>query len=181
MSLNGKTILVGVSAGIAAYKAADLVSKLRQGGAQVIVVMTPAACRFVTPLTFETLSGRPVLTNLFDERPSPTPDHVALADQADAAVVAPATADVLAKMAVGIADDALTTALVTFDGPVVVCPAMNTKMWQHPTVGQNLDTLRARGVRVVEPGSGWLACGTEGVGRLADIEQILAAIDALFQ
>ena len=180
MSVSGKTILVGVSAGIAAYKAADLVSKLRQQGAQVIVVMTPAAAKFVTPLTFETLSGRAVVTSLFDDRPAPTPDHIAVADEADAAVVAPATADVLAKMAVGIADDALTTTLVAFDGPVIVCPAMNAKMWAHPTVGQNIQTLKERGVQIVGPASGWLACGYEGTGRLASVDDILAAASELF-
>lgn len=176
MGIKGKTVLVGVSGGIAAYKAADLVSKLRQLGAEVVVVMTPAACRFVTPLTFQAVSGRRVITSLFDDRPAPVPDHIALADEVDLAVIAPATADLLAKMAVGIADDALTTTLVSIHVPVIVCPAMNEKMWDHATVQENIRKLRERGVVIVGPGKGWLACGREGVGRLAEVDEILEAV-----
>ena len=176
MNVKDKTIIVGVTGGIAAYKTAGLVSKFRQRGADVIVVMTDSACRFVTPLTFETLSGRKAVTSLFDDRPSPEPGHIAIADAAELAVVAPATANILAKMATGIADDALSTTLVALDAPIIVCPAMNARMWRHPTIEQNIKTLRERGVTIVGPGEGWLACGEKGIGRMADVDEILEAI-----
>lgn len=176
MSVKGKTILAGVTGGIAAYKVAGLVSQLRQEGAEVIVVMTDAACRFVTPLTFETLSGRAVVTDLFDNRPSAAPEHIAIADAVDLAVVAPATADIIGKMAGGIADDALSTALLSIDVPLVVCPAMNDRMWRHPAVRRNIDIIRERGASIVGPEEGWLACGRRGVGRMADAGDILDAV-----
>lgn len=175
-NIKGKCILVGVTGGIAACKAAALVSKLRQLEAEVRVVMTLSACRFVTPLTFETLSARPVITSLFDDRPSPSPEHIAIADAVDLAVVAPATANILAKMAGGIADDALSTTLLSIDVPVIVCPAMNDRMWRHPAVRANAATLAGRGVTFVGPDKGWLACGREGEGRMSDIDTIIEAI-----
>lgn len=176
MTVTGKTVLVGVAGGIAAYKAAWLVSRLRQLGACVQVVMTDAACRFVTPLTFETLSGRRVVTSLFENRPTPDPQHIAIAQAAQVAVVAPATANIIAKLAHGIADDALSTTLISTRAPIIVCPGMNDTMWANPAVQQNVQTLRDRGATIVGPGKGWLACGTEGIGRMAEPDEILEAV-----
>ena len=173
-SLKGRTVLLGVSGSIAAYKACLLVRALVTRGAAVHVLMTRNACAFVTPMTFQTLSRNPVTTSLFDQVDEWEPGHVALADKADVLVVAPATANVIAKMACGLADDALTSVALAFRGPVVVAPAMNAGMYAHPATVANLKTLRHRGVHVVEPGTGDLACGT-GPGRLADIELIIAA------
>ena len=177
-TLQGREILVGVTGGIAAYKAADLVSLLAQEGAAVSVVMTEHATRFVGPLTFQALSRRPVYTDLFAEGAYEA-DHIALADRAEAAVVAPATANVIGKLAAGIADDLLSTVLVALRVPVILAPAMNEAMWNHPAVQANVETLRRRGVRFVGPEEGRLACGTEGPGRMAEPETILAEIVAV--
>ena len=177
-TLQGREILVGVTGGIAAYKAADLVSLLAQEGAAVSVVMTEHAQRFVGPLTFQALSRRPVYTDLFAEGAYEA-DHIALADRAEAAVVAPATANVIGKLAAGIADDLLSTVLVALRVPVILAPAMNEAMWNHPAVQANVETLRRRGVRFVGPEEGRLACGTEGLGRMAEPETILAEIVAV--
>jgi len=174
-ALQGREILVGVTGGIAAYKAALLVSRLVQEGAAVSVVMTEHAQRFVGPLTFQALSRRPVYTDLFAEGAYDT-DHIALADRAEAAVVAPATANVIGKLAAGIADDLLSTVLVALRVPVILAPAMNEAMWNHPAVQANVETLRRRRVRFVGPEEGRLACGTEGLGRMAEPETILAEI-----
>jgi len=174
-TLQGREILVGVTGGVAAYKTADLVSRLAQEGAAVSVVMTEHAQRFVGPLTFQALSRRPVYTDLFAEGAYDT-DHIALADRAEAAVVAPATANVIGKLAAGIADDLLSTVLLALRVPVILAPAMNSAMWNHPAVQANVETLRRRGVRFVGPEEGRLACGTEGLGRMAEPETILQAV-----
>jgi len=177
-ALQGREILVGVTGGIAAYKAAHLVSRLVQEGAAVSVVMTEHATRFVGPLTFQALSRRPVYTDLFAGGAFEA-DHIALADRAEAAVVAPATANVIGKLAAGIADDLLSTVLVALRVPAILAPAMNEAMWNHPAVQANVETLRRRGVRFVGPEEGRLACGTEGLGRMAEPESILAEIVAV--
>ncbi len=164
----GKRILLGVCGGIAAYKAAELVRELCRRGARVQVVMTAAAQEFVRPLTFQTLSGQPVATELFDLTQESQIGHIHLADSADLVVVAPATANMLAKQACGLADDLLSTILLATRAPVVVAPAMNVNMYNNATVQENLARLQARGVRVVEPAEGSLACGYEGKGRLPE-------------
>ena len=171
-------VVVGVTGGIAAYKAAELVSRLRQRGADVTVVMTRAATRFVRPLTFAALTGKRVITDLFDPPDRYQADHVALAQEADLAIVAPATANFIGKAAAGIADDALTTTILSLQCPIVVAPAMNHRMWANPVVQQNLRRLRERGFHIVEPQEGWLACGEVGVGRLAEVSAILEAAAA---
>ena len=176
--LAAKRIVLGVSGGIAAYKACDLVSRLKKRGAQVRVVLTKHACEFVPPLTFETLSGNPAYTDAFDRKFEI--EHVALAKWADAMVVAPATANALAKMAAGIADDLLTTTLLAVTAPVVAAPAMNAAMWRHPATRVNAALLRSRGVRFVGPASGHLACGDDDVGRMSEPEAIVEALEALF-
>jgi phosphopantothenoylcysteine decarboxylase/phosphopantothenate--cysteine ligase len=174
-TLRGREILVGVTGGIAAYKTADLVSLLVQQEAGVSVVMTEHATRFVAPLTFQTLSRRPVYTDLFAEGAYEA-DHIALADRAEAAVVAPATANAIGKLAAGIADDLLSTVLLAIRCPLLLAPAMNEAMWNHPAVQVNVETLRKRGVHLVGPETGRLACGTEGPGRMAEPESILDAV-----
>jgi len=174
-----REIVVGVTGGIAAYKAAELVSRLRQRGAAVTVVMTRAATRFVQPLTFAVLSGRRVLTDLFEQPEHYEADHVALAQKAALAIVAPATANLLGKLAAGLADDALTTTLISLRCPIVLAPAMNHRMWTNPVVERNVAALRALGYRIVEPQEGWLACGERGIGRLADLDAILQAAEDL--
>lgn len=176
-SLAGKHILLGVSGGIAAYKSAYLARLLRERGADVQVLMTRAATRFVGPETFSALTGHAVPTELFDA--PETVGHVRLAHRADAAIVAPATANVLAKLAVGMADDLLTATLLEFRGPLLVAPAMHTGMHDAPSTQANLETLRARGVRVVGPASGPLAAGDEGLGRMAEPDEIATALEDL--
>jgi phosphopantothenoylcysteine decarboxylase / phosphopantothenate---cysteine ligase len=172
-------IALGVSGGIAAYKAAEIVRLLQDRGIAVQVVMTRAAQEFVRPLTFAALSGQKVITGMFEGGSEPNVEsaieHIAVAQSIDALLVAPATADVLAKFAHGIADDFLTTLFLATKAPVVVAPAMNVNMWENAATQQNLDTLRARGIRMVEPGEGYLACGMIGAGRLAEPEAIVAA------
>ena len=173
-----KTVIaLGVTGGIAAYKAADLCSRLARKY-DVRVLMTENATRFVTPLTFKTLSRNPVVTSLWEE-PEWRPEHVALADEADLFAVVPATANFLAKYAHGIADDALTTFAATYSGPVLLAPAMNPKMWARPACVDNAALLKSRGVSFCGPVSGHVACGADGVGRMAEPEQILAAIETL--
>jgi phosphopantothenoylcysteine decarboxylase/phosphopantothenate--cysteine ligase len=174
--LKGREVLVGVTGGIAAYKTAALVSALVQAGAGVSVVMTENATRFVAPLVFQTLTGRPAHTDLFASAEVYRAEHIALADRAEAAVVAPATANCLAKLAHGLADDLLSTVLLAVDAPVILAPAMNARMWAHPAVRANVETLRSRGVRLVGPAEGRLACGTTGPGRMAEPEEILAVL-----
>jgi phosphopantothenoylcysteine decarboxylase/phosphopantothenate--cysteine ligase len=174
-------IALGVSGGIAAYKAAEIVRLLQDRGIRVQVVMTRAAQQFVRPLTFAALSGEKVITDLFGSDESQANvdsaiEHIAIAQAIDALVVVPATADVLAKFAQGIANDFLSTLYLATTAPVVVAPAMNVNMWNHVATQSNLETLRKRGVRIVEPGSGYLACGMTGAGRLAENEAIVATI-----
>jgi len=166
-------IALGVTGGIAAYKAADLCSRLRKAGFQVQVLMTENALRFVGEITFRTLSRRRVITGLWDDENEWRPEHVALADEAKLLIVAPATANFLAKYSCGIADDALTTFAVTFHGPVLVAPAMNPAMWSHPACVENQARLRARGVHFIGPDAGAVACGADGVGRLCDVQKIV--------
>jgi phosphopantothenoylcysteine decarboxylase / phosphopantothenate---cysteine ligase len=176
MRLEGRTVVFGLSGGIACYKACEAVRLLVGAGARVCVVMTAGAQRFVTPLTLQTLSGHPVATDTFDLTQESEIGHIRLADQADVVAIAPATANVLAKLAHGIADDLLTTVLLATRAPVVLAPAMNVHMWEHPAVQENLARLVARGARVVGPAVGALACGYEGPGRLAEPADILEAV-----
>jgi phosphopantothenoylcysteine decarboxylase/phosphopantothenate--cysteine ligase len=170
-------VLLLVTGGIAAYKACYLTRLLRQAGLAVKVGMTEAAQKFVTPMTFQVLSENPVATDLWGEGQSHALDHIEYARWADVAVIAPATANTLAKLARGIADDIVSTLLLAHPGPVIAAPAMNDNMWHHPATQENLGTLRARGVHLVDPGEGWLACGVESKGRLAEPEDILAEVE----
>ncbi len=172
----GREVLVGVCGGIAAYKVCTVVSRLVQRGAGVTVVMTRAAREFVGPLTFKALTGRPVLDNLWHAPDAQDTQHIRLTERADLVLVAPATANIIGKMACGLADDVLSTLLLAADSPVMIAPAMNERMWNHPAVQANMTTLRQRGVLVVEPESGWLACRTVGAGRLADPERIVEEV-----
>lgn len=175
-------IALGVSGGIAAYKSAEIVRLLQDRGIRVQVIMTRAAQEFVRPLTFAALSGEKVITSMFSSGDEQQPnidsaiEHIAVAQSIDALVVAPATADLLAHFAQGIASDFLTTLYLATTAPVVVAPAMNVNMWNHPATQSNLHILRQRGVTIVEPGAGYLACGMTGPGRLADNEAIVAAV-----
>ena len=174
-------VALGVAGGIAAYKAAEIVRLLQERGIRVQVVMTEAAQEFIKPLTFAALSGEKVITGMFAGSGTEEPnidsaiEHIAVAQSIDALLVAPATADVLAKFAQGIANDFLSTLYLATTAPVVLAPAMNVNMWNHPAMRSNLDILRKRGVRIVEPGEGYLACGMTGPGRLAENEAIVAA------
>jgi len=172
----GKTVVLGVTGSIAAYRAADVCSALRKGGVDIRVVMTEWARRFVGELTFSTLTGRPVITDANIGDYADRPEHLALGDVADAYLVAPATANAIAKMAHGIADDIVGTTYLSVTCPVLVAPAMNVRMWEHVTVRENLRTLTGRGVRVIDPDEGFLACGDYGKGRLASPETILKAL-----
>jgi phosphopantothenoylcysteine decarboxylase/phosphopantothenate--cysteine ligase len=175
--VRGKRVAVLVAGGIAAYKVADMVSQLVQAGCLVRVAMTPAAQRFVGPTTFHGVSGQPVLTELWSGTGEPEP-HVELGDWAQVVLLAPATADVLAKIAHGLADDAVTATVLAARAPLVVAPAMNDAMWANPAVAQNVDTIRRRGVLVLEPESGHLASGHVGAGRLAGAAAVFAGLDA---
>jgi phosphopantothenoylcysteine decarboxylase/phosphopantothenate--cysteine ligase len=174
-----KTILLGVSGSIAAYKAADLTSKLVKAGHEVFVIMTAHATEFVAPLTFQTLSRNAVTTGIFDEKESWHPGHIALADRADLFLIAPATANVLAKLANGIADDALSSIALASQAPLLIAPAMNGKMWLHPATQQNVSTLTSRGAEFIGPEEGALACGYEGIGRLWNVDGIMDAAQRL--
>lgn len=177
--LAGREIIVGVTGGIAAYKTAALTSQLVQAGAHVTAVMTEDARQFVGSATFAALTGRPVAERVFDESHYPLGAHIELARKAKLLVIAPATANFLAKAASGLADDLLSTLYLAFTGPVLLAPAMNTEMWEKPAVQRNVEQLRADGVRLVDPEEGWLSCRTLGAGRMAAPEKIFAAIDAL--
>ncbi|GED58343.1 bifunctional phosphopantothenoylcysteine decarboxylase/phosphopantothenate--cysteine ligase CoaBC [Brevibacillus formosus] len=179
-SLAGKRIVLGVSGGIAAYKAAALTSKLTQAGALVHVILTESALQFIQPLTFQALSHLPVYTDTFTESDPHVISHIELADRADLVLIAPATANVIGKMANGIADDMLTTTVLATKAPVMVAPAMNVNMYNHPAVIANMDKLTAYGYRFVEPGVGLLACGWIGKGRLAEPEEIVEAVRQWF-
>src|SRR6266508_2409028 len=177
MSLAGREIILGITGSIAAYKAVLLLRELTARGAEVAVVMTAGAEHFVGPLTFRTLSGRPVMSNLFDPQSNDAVEHVALAERAHAFVVAPATANLLAKAAHGIADDFLTTLLLAARCPVLMAPAMDGGMWEHPSVVANVRTLRERGVTIIEPEAGDLASGQSGRGRLPEIESMVEEVE----
>lgn len=169
-------IVVGVTGGVAAFKTAALVSQLVQGGTNVTVVMTAAAEKFVGAATFAALTGRPVAREIFDETHYPLGAHIMLAEKAKLLVVAPASADFLAKAAHGLADDLLSTLYLAFSGRVLMAPAMNTAMWEKAALQRNIAQLRADGVHFVEPGSGWLSCRQVGAGRMAEPETILRQI-----
>ena len=174
--LTDRNIVLGITGGIAAYKAADLASKLTQAGASVDVVMTESATEFISPLTFRALTHRPVVTGMFELSSEFSVEHIALAEAADIVVIAPATANIIAKLAAGIADDMLTCAILATEAPVVVAPAMNVNMWQNSITQENITRLKARGFTIVEPEYGRLAEGMMGMGRLAEISDIIGTI-----
>ena len=174
--LHNKTIVIGVTGGIAAYKACDVVSKLRKRGASVYVIMTEAASKFVAPLTFQTLSNHFVVSDMFAEQKTWEVEHISLAKKADLMVIVPATADIIGKLAAGIADDMLTTTAMACRAPVMLAPAMNTGMYHNPIVQENIRKLTTLGYPVIEPVCGMLACGDEGEGKLADVDTIVEAI-----
>jgi phosphopantothenoylcysteine decarboxylase/phosphopantothenate--cysteine ligase len=179
-------ITLGVTGGVAAYKAAELVRGLQQEGLSIEVVMTRAACEFITPLTFASLTGKKVITGLFAESGGEANlesaiEHIAVAQRTDLLLVAPATADILAKFSRGISDDFLSTLYLATTAPVVVAPAMNVNMWDHPATQENLERLRSRGVHVVNPDEGYLACGMTGAGRLAGQDAIISAVREVLQ
>ena len=177
--LEGREIVVGVSGGIAAYKAAALTSLLVQQGAGVTAVLTRNARRFVGAATFAALTGRAVASRSFDPAAFPLGAHIELAARADLVVVAPASADLLAKAAAGIADDLLATLLLSAECPVAMAPAMNTAMWEKPAVQRNVRRLEDDGVTIIPPGSGWLSCRQRGAGRMAEPEAIVAVIEGI--
>ncbi|MCX7402343.1 MAG: phosphopantothenoylcysteine decarboxylase [Planctomycetia bacterium] len=177
--LKGREIVIGVSGGIAAYKSAALVSLLVQQGAQVTAVLTRNAKRFIGAATFAALTGRPVAMQSFDPGRYPLGAHIELAAQADLVIVAPATADFLAKAAAGMADDLLTTLYLCAQSPVLVAPAMNSAMWAKPAVQRNVLQLSADGVTIIQPGTGWLSCRQHGAGRMAEPEEIATVIRQL--
>lgn len=182
MSFSGKRVFVGVTGGIAAYKTAMVVSRLAQGGASVTVAMTPGATRFITPLTLQALSGRPVYTTPWEHIESQDPQHISLAEGLDAAVVAPATMDCLARLATGRTEDIVSLILSAVDRsqtPVLLAPAMNTTMWSQPSTQRNVETLRGDGFHFVGPGDGWQACRRVGPGRMSEPEEILEAVGVL--
>lgn len=178
--LEGKKIILGISGGIAAYKAAILIRLFKKAGAEVKVVVTPNALEFITRVTLESLSENKVYDKVFGEQNDYTTEHVALTDWGDAFVVAPATANIIGKLANGIADDALSTSLLAFNKKVFLAPAMNCKMWDHFAVKKNMDYLIASGIHVIEPTEGFLACGYEGRGRMEEPEQIFNVVKEAF-
>lgn len=180
MPVRGRRVLIGVSGGIAAYKTAEVVSSLVKAGAEVQVMMTEAATKLVAPLTFQALSQNPVYTTLLAEPKRYNVEHVALAQWAEAALIAPASANFLARLAAGMADDIVTAVLLAADCPVLLAPAMNPAMWRKPSVQENIARLTGWGYRVVAPGSGRVACGDTGVGRMAEPAELIARLEALF-
>ena len=179
MEFRDRTIILGVTGGIAIHKSLDVASQLVKSGASVHVVMTENATRLVQPLQFQVISRNPVLLNLFDAGTDWKPPHIDLADRANLLIIVPATANVIGKLANGIADDALSTVAVSVHCPTLLAPAMNGHMWQNPLVRQNIDTLKTHGFHFIEPASGDLACGYEGVGRLNTVETILEGISGI--
>ncbi len=175
----GRRVIVGVTGGIACYKVAQVVSRLVQAGAEVTVAMTEAATQFVTPLTFQALSGRPVYSSQWEHVESHDPQHISLARSADVMLIAPCTMDMVARLATGRADDVVSLIASAVDWarqPLFLAPSMNEIMWNQPATRRNLGQLRADGCRIIEPGEGWQACRTEGVGRLAEPEVIIQAV-----
>ena len=179
--LSNKTIIVGVTGGIAAYKACDVVSKLKKLNANIHVIMTESACEFVQPMTFQTLSNNFVINDMFKEPKTWEVEHIELAKKADAFLIVPATANFIGKLAAGIADDMLTTTVMATRAPVIIAPAMNTNMYTNRIVQANMDKLEDLGYRFIDPSSGRLACGDIGAGKLADIDDILAFIVDFFE
>lgn len=175
-----RTIIVGITGSIAAYKAADLVSKLGKAGYQVFVTMTAAAQEFITPLTLQTLSKNPVLKGTFESQSDWRPNHIELADKADLLLVAPASANSIAELAHGLASNPLTEIALATRAHVLIAPAMNGKMWMHPATQHNVTLLKQRGVEFIGPEEGMLACGYEGVGRLWNIDGIVAHVENFF-
>ncbi len=171
--MKGREVLIAVTGGIAAYKTATLVSQLTQAGVGVSVIMTRSATKLVAPKTFEALSGRPVVTAVFGRGSHP---HIETARQAEVLCVAPATANIVAKAALGLADEIVSTVLLAFTGPIIMAPAMNVNMWTKPAVQRNIAQLRADGVRILDPDSGHLSCGEVGAGRMAEPDAIFAVI-----
>jgi phosphopantothenoylcysteine decarboxylase len=181
-SLQGKTVILGVTGSIAAYKAADLTSQLRKKGADVFPVLTAAAQKFITPLTLQTLARHAVASDLWAEGGAGwQPGHVELADKADLLLVAPATADVLAQFAHGLAPDFLSSLYLVCRAPVLLAPAMNGKMWQHPATVANVAVLRSRGHEFIGPEEGMLACGYEGLGRIWPVDGIIARVEEILK
>ncbi|HEY3425649.1 MAG TPA: bifunctional phosphopantothenoylcysteine decarboxylase/phosphopantothenate--cysteine ligase CoaBC [Negativicutes bacterium] len=178
--LNGKKVVIGVTGGIAAYKAVEIVSRLKKAGAIVHVIMTKAATNFVTPLTFREISGHPVTVDMWSEPRNYNIEHIALATMADLFLLAPATANIIGKIANGIADDMLSTTVMATTAPVIIAPAMNTNMYLNPIVQQNLTKLTQLGYQIIDPDSGMLACGVEGPGRLPDPEVIVRQVITVF-
>jgi len=174
--LSGKTIVLGITGSIAAYKAAGIASKLTQSGVKVKVVMTESATKLIAPITLHSLTGRPVITGMWEPSTKHKVEHIALAEAADILVIAPATANTIAKIACGIADDILTCTVLATRAPVIIAPAMNDNMFTNPVTQENIEKLKAKGFVFVEPGSGKLACGKTGIGRLAKIETIIGTI-----
>lgn len=180
MNNNRRTIIVGITGSIAAYKAADLVSKLGKCGHDVFVAMTAAAQQFITPLTLQTLSKNPVLTDTFGSQSGWRPNHIELADKADLLLVAPATANSIAELAHGLANNPLTEIALATRAHILIAPAMNGKMWLHPATQDNVALLQKRGVEFIGPEEGMLACGYEGVGRLWNIDDIVQHVEKFF-
>ncbi len=179
---DANTVILGITGSIAAYKSADLTSKLTKAGHNVNVVMTAGAQEFITPLTLQVLSKNPVTAGLFDEKESWRPGHIQLADRADLLVVAPATANLIAQLAHGLAGDALTAIALATRAPILIAPAMNGNMWQNPVTQENVEKLRSRGVEFIGPEEdGMLACGYEGPGRLLPIDEIVEKIEAMLE
>jgi phosphopantothenoylcysteine decarboxylase len=175
-----RTVILGVTGSIAAYKSAEIASLLRKAGHEVFVVMTRSAAEFITPLTLATLSRNPVLRDLSEEQEGGwKPGHIELADRADLLLVAPASADSIARLANGFADDALGAVALATRAPLLIAPAMNGKMWEHPATRANTEMLKSRGAAFVGPAEGMLACGYEGTGRLADVAEIVARTEKI--
>lgn len=180
-ALHGRTIILGVTGSIAAFKAADITSRLTEAGASVFPVMTQSACRFITPLTLQTLARNPAVTDMWKEEESWQPGHIDLADRADLMLVAPATANCLALFAQGLAPDLLSSIHLATKAPVMIAPAMNGKMLAHAATQANIQTLTERGYHFIEPATGMLACGYEGEGKLAPVETIVERVIQFFQ
>ena len=174
-------ILLGVSGSIAAYRAADLASQLTKAGHRVTCILTHGGREFITPLTLQTLSRQPVVEDLFAEKEGWQPGHIQLADEADLLLIAPASANVLASLAGGFAHDALSAIALATRAPLLLAPAMNGKMWTHPATVRNVELLKTWGARFIQPAEGLLACGYEGVGRLAEVTDILAAVESVLK
>ena len=177
--LKPKTIVLGVTGSIAAYKSADLASRLAKADYELYVIMTENAKQFIGSVTFQTLSKHPVMSNVFDEKDSWRPGHIELADNADLLLIAPATANTIAKLAHGIADDPLGEVALATLAPMLVAPAMNGKMWMHPATQCNVETLKSRGVQFIGPEEGMLACGYTGVGRMWNVEGVVERVEEI--